>query len=100
VAELLPAGGIALLLASVILYLLNANRADRVEHRKERQEWDQRYRDLDTTASEKIRALDAQVDQLEKELRTQTLRADRAEAKLEGHAEGTLEARQARQERT
>lgn len=98
--ELLPAGGIALLLASVILYLLNANRADRVEHRKERQEWDQRFRELDTSASEKIRALDAEVDRLEREVRTQTLRADRAEAKLEAHAEVTHEARQAREGRT
>ncbi len=81
--ELLPSAGIAVVLAGVILYLLNANRADRVEHRKERQEWDVRYRELDTTSADKIRVLDKRVDELEALNRAESLRADRAEAQLE-----------------
>jgi vacuolar-type H+-ATPase subunit I/STV1 len=38
VATLVPAGGIAGVLALVIFYLLNSNRQDRIEHRKEREE--------------------------------------------------------------
>lgn len=71
-----------MVLAAVILYLLNSNRADRVEHRKERQEWDARFKDLQTSHDTKIREFEARLSKIEGELRSETRRADSAETRL------------------
>jgi len=78
-ATLVPAGGIAGVLAFVILYLLNSNRQDRIEHRNERKERDQamaaqreehrrEMADLRRDHGEQIARLESRVDQVEKEL--------------------------------
>jgi vacuolar-type H+-ATPase subunit I/STV1 len=78
-ATLVPAGGIAGVLALVILYLLNANRQDRIEHRNERQERDRamaaqreehraEMADLRREYGEQIARLESRVDQVEREM--------------------------------
>jgi len=92
--ELLPAATVATVLAAVILYLLNANRADRVEHRRDRGEWDTRFREmraeyekeisaLQTRHDTEVRELRTRIDTLEAAKNSETRRADRAEATLE-----------------
>jgi hypothetical protein len=81
--ELLPAAGVAAALATVIFYLLNANRTDRIEHRKERAEWDKRFKELQSRHDTEITDLRERIETLEKAKRDETLRADRAEAQLE-----------------
>lgn len=92
----LGAAGIAALLAIVIGYLLNANRADRKEHRAERQEWDARFKAQQQSHAEDMKDLRGRLDTLEeelrereRELRSETLRADRAEARLTALTGGT-----------
>lgn len=92
----LGAAGIAALLAIVIGYLLNANRADRKEHRAERQEWDARFKAQKEAHDQDMRDLRGRLDTLEeelrereRELRSETLRADRAEARLTALTGGT-----------
>lgn len=92
----LGAAGIAALLAIVIGYLLNANRADRKEHRAERQEWDARFKAQQESHAAELKELRERVERLEqelrereKELRSETLRADRAEARVEALTGGT-----------
>lgn len=90
--ELLPplgAAGIAGMLALVILYLLNSNRLDRKEHRVERQEWDARFKAQAESHAQEIRELRERVAALETELRGETLRAERAVARLEALNGGT-----------
>lgn len=77
------------MLAVVIGYLLNANRIDRKEHRVERQEWDARFKAQQERFDQESEAHDRQLselrdrlDDLEKELRSERLRADRAETQL------------------
>lgn len=77
-----------MLLAIVIGYLLNSNRLDRKEHRVERQEWDTRFKDLRSTHREDIKELSDRVAALEKQLQDETLRANRAEAKVEALMNG------------
>lgn len=92
----LGAAGIAALLAIVIGYLLNANRADRKEHRAERQEWDSRFKAQQESHATELKEVRERLDRLEqelrereKELRSETLRADRAEARLTALTGGT-----------
>lgn len=97
--EVLPpigAAGIAVLLATVIGYLLNANRTDRKEHRAERQEWDERFKAQQKSHSDEMKEVRERLDKLEqelrereRELRSETLRADRAEARVAALAGGT-----------
>jgi hypothetical protein len=91
--EVIPpvgAVGLAGLLAFVILYLLNANRADRKEHRIERQEWDARFKAQQEQHAADVRDLRERVAKLETELRDETLRADRAETKLDALTGGKM----------
>jgi hypothetical protein len=74
--------GIAVLLAIVIGYLLNANRQDRKEHRAERQEWDVRFKAQQDRHDKELAELRGRLDQLEGELRSETLRANQAVAQL------------------
>jgi hypothetical protein len=74
--------GIAVLLAMIIGYLLNANRQDRKEHRAERQEWDVRFKAQQDRHDEQMKSLQGRLDKLEDELRDARLRADRAETRL------------------
>lgn len=67
-ATLLPASGVAGALVAVIFYLLNSNRQDRVEGRKEREENRVAMRNLRTEYGEQIAELRGRVDQLEEEL--------------------------------
>jgi Skp family chaperone for outer membrane proteins len=94
------AAGIAVLLAIVIGYLLNANRADRKEHRAERIEWDARFKakreahaaelkELKATYAADLKDLRDRVERLEQRLHDETLRADRAEARLTALTGGT-----------
>lgn len=76
------ATGIAVLLAVVIGYLLNANRADRKEHRTERQEWDARFKAQQEGHDTQIGELRVRLDKLEMELRSERIRADLAETRL------------------
>jgi predicted nucleic acid-binding Zn-ribbon protein len=92
----LGAAGIAVLLATVIGYLLNANRTDRKEHRAERQEWDARFKaqqESHATDMKELRTrletLEEELRQRDRELRSETLRADRAEARLTALTGGT-----------
>lgn len=92
----LGAAGIAALLAIVIGYLLNANRQDRKEHRTERQEWDARFKGQQESHALDMKDLRGRLDTLEnelrqreRELRDETLRADRAEARLTALTGGT-----------
>jgi predicted nucleic acid-binding Zn-ribbon protein len=92
----LGAAGIAALLAIVIGYLLNANRQDRKEHRTERQEWDARFKAQQESHARDMKDLRGRLDTLEeearqreRELRDETLRADRAEARLIALSGGT-----------
>lgn len=71
----------------VILYLLNANRADRKEHRAERQEWDARFKAQQEEHAKDVKELRERVTNLEQELRSETLRADRATARVEALTE-------------
>jgi hypothetical protein len=80
-AQVAPAG-IAAVLGFVILYLLNANRLDRIEHRKERIEWDGRLKGLESDYDIKITKLGERMEKLEDKLRSETRRADRAETRL------------------
>jgi len=75
--------GIAVLLAVVIGYLLNANRQDRKEHRSDRQEWDTRFKAQQEAHDRQLTELRKRLDRLETELRDERLRADRATARLE-----------------
>lgn len=84
------AGGIVLLLATVIGYLLNSNRQDRAQHREERQDLRTQIKDLDERHTMKIAKLEARIAALESELEserrnvlTEQLRAERAEHRLE-----------------
>lgn len=70
------------MLAVVIGYLLNANRADRKEHRAERQEWDVRFKAQQESHDKAMSELRSRFDSLEQELRSERLRADRAETRL------------------
>lgn len=84
--EILPplgAAGIAALLAIVIGYLLNANRLDRKEHRTERQEWDARFKAQQESHAAEMKDIRERVDKLETDLRSERLRADRAQARVE-----------------
>lgn len=74
--------GIAVLLAIVIGYLLNANRQDRKEHRADRLEWDSRFKAQQDRHDEQLKALQGRLDKLEDDLRGERLRADRAESRL------------------
>jgi len=65
---LLPAGGIAGVLAIVILYLLNSNRQDRAERRKEREEDRVALAAMRAEHGEQLAVLRSRVDHLEKEL--------------------------------
>ena len=85
----LGAAGIAALLAIVIGYLLNANRQDRKEHRAERQEWDARFKAQQDQHAADVKDLRERMDRLEKDLRNETLRADRAEARAAALTGGT-----------
>lgn len=84
--EILPplaSAGIAGALVIIIGYLLNANRQDRKEHRAERQEWDARLKAQRDEHDKQIADLRQRVTALEKEVRDETLRADRATQQLE-----------------
>lgn len=74
--------GIAVLLAVVIGYLLNANRQDRKEHRADRLEWDTRFKGQQDRHDEQLKALQGRLDKLEDDLRDARLRADLAETRL------------------
>lgn len=78
----LGATGIAALLVIVIGYFLNANRADRKEHRAERLEWDARFKAQQETHDKQMGELRARLDKLEAELRSERIRADQAESRL------------------
>lgn len=65
---LMPAAGIAGVLALVILYLLNSNRQDRAERRKEREEDRLAMSALRKEYGEQLAELRGRVDQLEQEL--------------------------------
>lgn len=71
-----------MLLAVVILYLLNANRQDRKEHRNDRKEWDARFKAQQESHDKQMKALQGRLDKLEEDLRGERLRADRATARL------------------
>ena len=74
--------GVAVLLAAVIGYLLNANRQDRKEHRSDRQEWDARFKAQQERHDQQMTVLQGRLDKLEEDLRGERLRADRAESRL------------------
>lgn len=67
-STLVPAGGIAGVLAFVILYLLNSNRQDRIENRKEREDYRQEIVALRQQHREDLARLELRVDQVEREL--------------------------------
>jgi hypothetical protein len=74
--------GIAVLLAIVIGYLLNANRQDRKEHRADRLEWDARFKAQQERHDQQMQGVQGRLDKLEEELRGERLRADKAEGRL------------------
>jgi uncharacterized protein YaaR (DUF327 family) len=76
------AAGIAAVLATIIWYLLNANRQDRKEHRADRLEWDARFKAQQDRHDKQLKALQDRLDKLDNDLRDARLRADLAESRL------------------
>jgi uncharacterized protein YlxW (UPF0749 family) len=89
-------GSVAVVLATVIGYLLNANRQDRKQHQEERAELREQLRTFRRDQDEQNAKLNARIDVLEAELETERqrtlaaqsraaaadLRAERAEYQL------------------
>lgn len=71
VASALTGGGLILLLATVIGYLLNSNRQDRAQYRTEVKGFSSQIEKLETKHAAQMEKLEHRIDNLEKEVDTE-----------------------------